>query len=247
VSRLILLPGLAGDAVMWRAQLRALAAWRAVVSDVHMRCDSIPEMAATLLAEHEGELVLCGASMGGMVAMEAARQAPKRIAGLALLGTTARPETDEMRKLREDAVELFAQGQASEVIEGNVAFAFHADQAADRELVATYLEFVMRAGTGQLIRQNRAVMARPDARVHLPRVRCPTLVMCGESDQLTPPPDSEEIARLVPGARLVTVPRCGHMLTMEQPGIVNARLLEWLGDAIPGRGCAPSPSTSAAR
>jgi pimeloyl-ACP methyl ester carboxylesterase len=184
--------------------------------------------------------------MGGMVAMEAARQAPGRIAGLALLGTTARPETDETRKLREDAIELFAQGRVAEIIEANVGFAFHADQAAHPELVATYLEFVMRAGAGQLIRQNRAVIARPDARVHLPRLRCPTLVMCGDSDRLTPLQNSEEIASLVPGARLVTVPRCGHMLTMEKPGIVNARLLEWLG-AIPGRGCAPSPSTSAAR
>ena len=72
--------------------------------------------------------MLCGASMGGMVAMEAARQAPERIAGLALLGTTARPESDEMRRLREDAIELFAQGRAEEVIEANVSFAFHPDQ-----------------------------------------------------------------------------------------------------------------------
>jgi len=246
MTRLILIPGLAGDAVMWRAQLEPLAAWRAVVSDVHMRCESIPDMAAALLAEHEGDLVLCGASMGGMVAMEAARQAPERIAGLALLGTTARPETDEMRTLREGAIELFAQGRAAEVIEGNVGFAFHADQAADPALVAAYLEFVMCAGAEQLIRQNRAVIARPDARVHLPQLRCPMLVMCGDSDQLTPPENSEEIASLVPGASLRMVPRCGHMLTMEKPGIVNARLLEWLG-TIPGRDCAPSPSTSAAR
>jgi pimeloyl-ACP methyl ester carboxylesterase len=246
MSRLILIPGLAGDAVMWRAQLQGLAAWHPAVSDVHMRCDSLTEMAAALLAEHEGDLVLCGASMGGMVAMEAARQAPQRIGAVALLGTSARPETAEMRTLREDAIKLFAQGRAAEVIEANAGFAFHPDQAADTALVASYLEFVMRAGAEQLIRQNRAVIVRPDARVHLPQLRCPTLVMCGDSDQLTPPENSREIASLVPGARLVTVPRCGHMLTMEKPGIVNAGLLEWLR-TIPVPGCAPSPSTSAAQ
>lgn len=246
MTRLILLPGLAGDAVMWRAQLQALAAWHPTVSDVHMRHGSIPDMAAALLAEHEGDLILCGASMGGMVAMEAARQAPARVAGLALLGTSARPETAEMRTLREDAIKLFAQGRAAEVIEGNVDFAFHVEQAADAALVAAYLEFVMRAGAQQLIRQNRAVIARPDARLHLPRLRCPALVMCGDSDQLTAPENSEEIARLVPDARLVMIPRCGHMLTMEKPEAVNAGLLEWLA-AIPARGCAPSPSVSAAR
>ncbi|RYF57247.1 MAG: alpha/beta fold hydrolase, partial [Comamonadaceae bacterium] len=63
---------------------------------------------------------------------------------------------------------------------------------------------------------------------HLPRVRCPTLVMCGDSDQLTPPECSAEIAQLVPGAELRMVARTGHMLTMEQPAEVSALLRAWL-------------------
>jgi pimeloyl-ACP methyl ester carboxylesterase len=226
---LVLLPGLAADAVMWRDQLDALAdPWRPQVADVNSHHDSIEAMAAALLAQHTGELVLCGASMGGIVAMEAARQAPQRIRALALLGTNARPETDDMRTLREGAIELFAQGQVREVIEPNVALAFHPDQARDAALTGAYLEFVLRAGADQLIRQNRAIIARPDARTHLPLLRCPTLVMCGDADQLTPLECSQEIAALVPGAELVVVPRCGHMLTMEQPALVNARLSSWL-------------------
>jgi len=225
---LILLPGLAGDETMWQAQRAALSRWRPVVTDVHALHDSIESMAAALLANNEGDLVLCGASMGGMVAMEAARQAPHRIAGLALLGTTARPETPEMRQVRETAMELFAQGRADEVIGANVGFAFHPDQARDAVLVRSYLDFVMRAGADQLIRQNRAVIHRPDARLHLPRLRCPTLVVCGDSDQLTPPEYSREIAELVAGAEILSVPRCGHMLTMEKPEFVNAALAAWL-------------------
>jgi pimeloyl-ACP methyl ester carboxylesterase len=233
MARLILLPGLAGDPVMWQAQLAALGAWQPSVSDVHMRHDTVGRMAAALLAETAGALVLCGASMGGMIAMEAARQAPGRIAALALLGTTARPETPEMRQLREAAIELFAQDRLREVIEPNVGFAFHPEHAGNKALVQPYLEFVLRAGAAQLIRQNRAVIERPDARDHLPRLRCATLVMCGDADQLTPPENSREIARLVPGAELVIVPRCGHMLTMEQPRQVNAALLAWLGRNAP--------------
>lgn len=226
MTTLILIPGLAGDAVMWRAQLPALQTFKPQVADVHTRHAGIAGMAGALLGEAGGDLVLCGASMGGMVAMEAARQAPDRIKGLALLGTTARPETDDMRALREAAIELFAQGRAAEVIEPNVGFAFHPDNA--EALREAYLEFVLRAGADQLIRQNRAVIARPDARAHLPRVRCPTLVMCGEADQLTPPECSREIASLVPGAQLAMVPRCGHMLTMERPDVVNPQLAGWL-------------------
>lgn len=228
-ATLVLLPGLAGDAVMWQAQLAALGERRPHVADVHTRFATIPEMAAALLAEHRGPLVLCGASMGGIVAMEAARQAPHRLRGLALLGTTAQPETEDMRELREMAIDLFAQGRVAEVIEPNVALAFHPDQAADGALAKRYVDFVLAAGAEQLIAQNRAIMSRPDARLHLPSLRCPTLVMCGDADQLTPPELSREIAALVPGAELVLVPRCGHMLTMEKPDVVNAALARWLG------------------
>ena len=226
MASLILIPGLAGNAAMWASQHQALAPWQPVVTDVHMRAADIPAMAAALLCGHAGPLVLCGASMGGMVAMEAARQAPERIAGLALLGTDARPDAPEMTALREAAIVQFAAGRVREVIEPNVAMAFHPDQA--QALAGPYLDFVLQAGAEQLIRQNRAVITRPDARVHLPQLRCPVLVMCGEADLLTPPECSREIARLIPQARLILVPRCGHMLTMEQPELVNATLREWL-------------------
>jgi len=233
MNPLILLPGLASDHVMWQAQLAVLPSrWQAHVTDVHARCDTIEAMARTLLDDHPGELVLCGASMGGIVAMEVARQAPQRIRGLALLGTTARPETDEVRALREAAIVLFDQGRAAEVLRANVPLAFHASRASDKTLVRTYMDFVLHAGSAQLIRQNRAIMARPDARRHLPDVRCPVLMVCGDADQLTPPECAREIAALVPDARLEMIARCGHMLTMEQPEHVNDLLLEWL-DALP--------------
>lgn len=229
MTRLVLLPGLACDARLWEAQIPALPpALEARVSDASQRNDRIETMAAAVLAEHDGPLVLCGASMGGMVAMEAARQAPDRVVGLALLGTSARPETPEMHKLRESAIEVFERGEARSVIELNAGFALHPAQAADRALVRAYVEQVLDAGTEQLVRQNRAVMQRPDARLHLPQLRCPVLVLCGDGDQLAPPECSEEIAALVPHAELAWVPQCGHMLTMEKPAEVNAALNRWL-------------------
>ncbi len=227
--RLVLLPGLACDARLWRDQLHALpAAFDTKVSDAATRYGTIPAMAAAVLRENDGPLILCGASMGGMIAMEAARQAPERIAGLALLGTNAQPEGAETYALREAAIGLFERGDVRDVIEPNIAFAFHPVQAADHKLTQRYLEIVLDAGAVQLIRQNRAVMKRPDARTHLGLLRCPVLVMCGDSDTLTPPACSREIAALVPQAELVWVPQCGHMLTMEKPALVGATLLDWL-------------------
>lgn len=226
---LVLLPGLACDERLWEAQRPALPpALDVRVSDAHMRCDRIETMAAAVLADHPGSLILCGASMGGMVAMEVARQAPARIAGLALLGTNARAETPEMFELRRSAIELFENGEARDVIELNAGFAFHSSRGGDAPLLRRYVELVLDAGAAQLVRQNRALMARPDARPHLPSLRCPVLVMCGDGDRLTPPECSSEIASLVPQAELVWVPQCGHMLTMERPELVNATLGPWL-------------------
>ena len=57
--------------------------------------------------------------------------------------------------------------------------------------------------------------------------------LCGEADQLTPVDRSHELVAAIPGAELALLPQCGHMLTMEQPQAVNARLLNWLARVIP--------------
>lgn len=228
---LILLPGLACDDFLYREQLAALAAagHSAQVSDLHFRHDTIEQMATALLTEHDGPLVLVGTSMGGMLALEAARQAPERMAGLAMLGSSARPDTPELIRVRSEACELFAAGRMDEVLRANVAFAFHPDAPGLSRLIADYLAMIRRAGAPALIRQNRAVMARRDQRPLLPALRCPLLVVHGEGDLLALPEYGREVAAAAPGARLVMLPRCGHMLTMEQPEAVNDALLGWLG------------------
>ncbi len=229
MSKVLLIPGLACDAELFAAQQAAMGAGPGVlVADAHTRCDTLPAMAATLLAEHPGPLVAVGVSMGGMVALEMARQAPQRLRGLALLGTTARPDTPELIALRMQAIVLFEQGRTDEVLRANLPFAFHPLHAKNKALVRAYLAMVRRAGVQQLVRQNRAVMARQDLRPHLPAMRCPALVAVGEADRLTPPEHAREITAALPRARLEIVPGAGHMLTMEEPRRVNALLLGWL-------------------
>ena len=230
MTSVILLPGLACDDELFAHQAPALAALgcRVHISNAHTRKPSLPDMAAALLAEHPGQHLLVGASMGGMVAMEMHRQAPDRVLGLGLLGTTARPDTPELIALRTQACALFAAGRAEELLRANVLFAFHPTQARSPDMVARYLAMTLRAGAEQLIAQNRAVMARIDSRPHLPQVKCPVLVACGEADQLTTPETAREMAALMPQAQLEMVPGAGHMLTMEQPQRVTKLLLRWV-------------------
>lgn len=225
----LLLPGLACDAELFSRQAAVLGAQARVhVSDAHTRCPTLPEAAAALLIEHPGRHVLVGASMGGMLALEIHRQAPHRVQGLALLGTTARPDTPELISLRTQACTLFAAGRLEEVLSANVLFAFHPHSTRQSSLVPRYLAMIRRAGAAQLIQQNRAVMARADSRPHLAAITCPVLVACGEADQLTTPEHAREMARLMPHAQLEMVPGAGHMLTLEQPERVSALLARWL-------------------
>ncbi|HSW08154.1 alpha/beta fold hydrolase [Aquabacterium sp.] len=229
MTTVILLPGLASDVTLWRDQLPMLQARGPVhVTEAHAHFGTLPEMAIGLLAAHDGPLVLIGTSMGGILALEVFRQAPQRVRAMALLGSSARPDTPELIALRTNAIGLFETGRMDEVLRANVPFAFHASKAQDPELVADYLAMVRRAGPEQLIRQNRAIMARADSRPLLAGLSCPLLVVCGEADLLTPPEYSREIAAAVPQADLVLLPDCGHLLTLEQPQRINALLGDWL-------------------
>lgn len=237
---LVLLPGLACDAGLWQGQLAPLASRHQVhVSDVHTREDSIEAMARTLLAEHPGQPVLAGCSMGGMVALAAAALAPQRVRALALFCTTARPDTAEQIRLRSDAIKLFEQGRLDDVLRPNIGLAFHPRRAADPALTAAYLEMIHRAGAAQLVRQNRAVMARPDLRPTLAFIRCPVLLVSGGADQLLAPESAPEISRGVGAPQLVRHEHwadCGHLPTLEEPDRVAALLLDWLaavGTAMP--------------
>lgn len=224
----VLLPGLACDAEIWREQLGALAPYRPQVGDPHTRAGSLSGMAAALLAAHDGELVLIGASMGGRIALEAALQAPRRVRGLALLGSTARADTDELRALRSEAVLRFEAGEMEMLVDANTWFVFHRSSWDDEPLLERYRTMVRRAGVVQLVRQNHAMMAATDLRAAITALRCPTLVVCGEGDGVTPPECSREIAQAIPGAQLELLADCGHMLTMERPAQVNRLLDGWL-------------------
>ena len=222
----LLIPGLACDAGLFAHQLPALPG--AVVSMAHADAQTVAEMAARLLAAHAGELLPIGCSMGGMVALEMARQAPQRVRALALLGSSARPDTPELIVLRTQAIAAFEAGRLDEVLNANLMFAFHPLHARQPALVQAYKAMVQRAGVPRLISQNLAVMARADLRPTLRAIDCPVLVACGEADGLTPPEHAREMAALLPRARLEIVPGAGHMLTLEQPARVTALLQHWL-------------------
>ncbi len=226
---LLLLPGLLCDAALYEAQIAALGDIAAPIVGDLTRHDSIEDIAAAMLAEMPEYFSLVGLSMGGYVAQEIMRQAPHRVGRLALLDTSARADTDEQHARRRGLIELVGKGHFKGVTPQLLPQLISRDRLSDQTLVDAVIGMAERVGRDAFLRQQTAIMARPDGRADLKRIACPTLVLCGRDDALTPPALHEEMAASIPGAELVVVPECGHLSTLERPEAVNPALRRWLG------------------
>jgi pimeloyl-ACP methyl ester carboxylesterase len=226
----VLIPGLLASARMYAAQIPQL--WRAgpvTIAD-HTRDDSMSGIARRILSTAPARFALVGLSMGGYIAFEVLRQAPERIAKVALLDTSARADVPEQSAMRRAQMTLASQGRLAEVVEQQFPRLVHRTRRADVELRQVFTLMADDVGAAGFIRQQTAILGRSDSRPTLGSIRCPTLVLVGEGDELTPPELAAEIAAGIPAAHLTTVPQCGHMSTLEQPDEVTRALLEWLGD-----------------
>jgi pimeloyl-ACP methyl ester carboxylesterase len=225
---LLLLPGLLCDGALYRAQIAALGDIAAPIVGDLMRHDSLSGMAAAMLAEMPEYFSLVGLSMGGYVAQEIMRQAPHRVSRLALLDTSSRADTEEQLARRRGLIELAGRGRFKGVTPRLLPLLLHPDRLTDQALVETVAGMAERVGRDAFLRQQTAIMARPDRRADLPRIACPTLVLCGRQDALTPLAVHDEMAAAIPGARFVVIENSGHLTPLEQPGPVAAALRDWL-------------------
>jgi len=225
---LLLLPGLLCDGALYQAQIAAVADIAAPIVGDLTRHDSLVDMAAAMLAETPDYFSLVGLSMGGYVAQEIMRQAPHRVIRLALLDTSARADSDEQRARRRGLIELAGKGQFKGVTPRLLPQLLNPDRLTDQVLVDIIIGMAERIGRDAFLRQQAAIMGRPDGRTDLGRIACPTLVLCGRQDALAPPAVHQEMAAAIPGAELVVVEDCGHLSTLEQPDIVSDALRRWL-------------------
>lgn len=225
---LLLVPGLLCSARLYAPQVTALWPLGPVTVADHRRDADVAAIAARILADAPPRFALAGLSMGGYVAFAMLRQAPERIVRLALLDTSARPDTPEQSAGRETFIAMAEAGQLAAVVDTLAPRFLHRDRRTDATLNRVIRDMAADTGVAAFVRQQRAIMTRPDSRPQLASIACPTLVLVGEGDELTPPSLAQEIAAGIAGARLVTVPACGHLSTIEQPEAVNAALAEWL-------------------
>lgn len=224
----VMIPGLLCDEAVFAGQ-RATLAERASIRVLTLtEDDTVRTMAARVLSGAPERFSLVGFSMGGYVAFEVYRQAPQRIERLALLDTSPHPDTPERADLRLKMIDLARRGRLSQVIGINYPFWVHGSRANDEALARDIRDMNARVGPEVYVRQQTAILGRSDARPLLREIACPTLVLCGDDDRLTPPSHHREMADLIPRSTLAVIPECGHMSTMERPEQVTAALTNWL-------------------
>jgi pimeloyl-ACP methyl ester carboxylesterase len=230
---LVLVPGLLCDALLWEAQIEALEGHIPCWVADHTRSDTMAGVAADVLREAPFErFAVAGLSMGGYVALEIVRQAAPRVDRLALLDTSARADTARQLEKRRGLIELARRGRFIGVARALLPLFLHRARLGDDELVSTVKKMAMNIGREAFIRQELAIMSRADSLPLLPAITCPTLVLCGRQDALTPLELHEEMARAIPGANLRVIEECGHLSTLERPEEVSAALVTWLSGRI---------------
>ena len=224
---LLLIPGLLCDAELWQAQVRDLADIATPqVPDMSLD-DSIAAMAARVLAAAPPRFALAALSMGGYVAFEIMRRAPERVTRLALLDTSAAPDTPARAAERRAAIASLELGRFVGVTGRMLPQLVHPDHVAGPVGQAVQA-MVLRVGGDAFVRQQRAILGRVDSRPDLAAIDVPTLVMVGAQDVLTPVAEARAIHEGIAGSVLEVIDGCGHLPPMEEPARTSAVLRRWL-------------------
>ncbi len=192
------------------------------------RDDSIAAMAARTLGATDGPLIACGFSMGAIVAAEMWCQAPRRIAGLVLLGYNASADLPERAAKRPrqqaEALKGGLERLLTEELKPNYLAAANRSDAA---LLGLLRDMGLALGPEIFVRQSEALRTREDRRALLSAIDVPVLLGCGREDSLCPAEWHEQWASAIPQASLFVIEEAGHMLPLEAPQALAEQIAIW--------------------
>lgn len=228
MAKAVFVPGLLCTGELFASQRRALGGVLEMAIGDHRSDDNFAGMARRILGNAPEKFVFAGLSMGGYAGFEIMRQAPERVEALILLNTSARADAPEQSERRKGLIDM-AQTQGLDPVVDAVLPVFLAEQNQGN---AALTDMVRRmagdTGVDVFLNQQAAIMGRADSRPSLGAISCPTLIIVGANDTLTPPDLAREIADGIPGAELKIIDECGHLSAIEQPEAVSEAIRTFL-------------------
>jgi 3-oxoadipate enol-lactonase len=222
---------------MWRPQLEAPPpGWQLVAPDVlEPPARSMDEYAARIeavgqtLGLDRAGVVVAGVSMGGYIMFALLRRAKLSIRGLVFADTRAEADTEEGRTARQKMIELVdGQGPASVAREMVPKLLGETTRRERPEAVSAISGLITTNSAAAIKGALEAMMARPDSTPLLASIAMPALVVVGDEDVLTPPANSETLARGIRGSRLVRIGQAGHLASFERPAEFTAEVAQFL-------------------
>jgi pimeloyl-ACP methyl ester carboxylesterase len=232
---------------MWERQFDAIRGWRVIAPDVRgfRGPDGPPaekageptmdelamdvEHALDALGVAQG--VIGGLSMGGYIAFALYRRAPARFRGLVLADTRAGADSEEgkanRRRMQSTADSKGAAAIADEMVPKLLSETTRRERPAVEREVRALIEANSADGLKAAL---GAMMARQDSGPLLHAISCPTLIVVGEEDTLTPLSAAEEMQQGIRGSRMVKIPGAAHLANLDQPDAFNDALGRFLRD-----------------
>lgn len=217
---LLLIPGMFNTGAIWEPVAQRLRGEADIRIAEVLTQDSMQAMATdawSLVANVPAGVprVVCGYSMGGYVAIELLAAHHAEVQGAAFIDTSAKTETPESLVTRDKTIGALERA-FDRTVEGIIPYSLHPSNHTG-PLPAAMRSMMHAVGAAAAIRQTHAIKARTDHRAMLSRLAMPALVACGREDKVTPPPLSEDLAHLIPGAELAWIEEAGHQTPIEQP------------------------------
>src|SRR6266849_4360005 len=162
--------------------------------------------------------ILCGLSMGGYAAFAFLRKYPQRVAGLILADTRPGADTPEAQANRENVAQIAETQGTGAIADLQVPRLLSEYTRQHHPEVEMRVRQMIEAATVQgIAAASRGMAQRADSTDLLAGITCPTLVIVGEQDTLTPPTLAQEYVAQIPGAQLVVIQHAGHLSNLEQP------------------------------
>ncbi len=241
---LVFVHGFPLDHTMWAAQIDGLSSrCRVIAADLpgfgRSPASFSPKVTMEQFADHLAGLldglaisepvVLCGLSMGGYVAFQFWRKYAARLRGLILCDTRSVADTPEAAAGRlEMADRVLSEGPAPLADSTLPRLLAETTRQRRPEVVDALRQMVIGGNPRGIAAAARGIAERPDMTAALAKIACPTLVIVGQDDAISPPAEMRGIAQAIPGATFAEIPAAGHMSPLENPAAVNAAIAEFL-------------------